>query len=455
MIADAARAPSLMRGIVVRLSVITAIASAAAYGWFEFQGLPSLAGLHEDSLRRAAVDIASDLVPGEEHDRPVLRPAGPGSARGRIDPGTVFAVRDMGGAVLAGDGQPMGAPPAVFLSGEDGTLYEHAGDGRRSIGMVMVKVVDGAAYLIQVEQDADDTLFLLRAVAEDFVDDGGWVILPILLALLTGSILTIRKTLAPLDRLSRRAAAIAPASTDVRLPEGEVPAEVLPLVRAFNRALDRLEEGYRLQREFTADAAHELRTPLAILRAQVDVMVPAPHAAPLREGVDTMARLVAQLLDAARMDAMPAGPMRVADLRAIAIGIAEFIGPLAIAQGKSVEVVGPEIPLQVTCDADAVFDALRNLAENALAHSPPGGVVTLACAPRDVAVIDRGSGIAPHQRAHLFCRFWRADRSRSGAGLGLTIVKRIAEIHGATVGVEDTPGGGATFRLRFPASPDG
>jgi signal transduction histidine kinase len=231
-----------------------------------------------------------------------------------------------------------------------------------------------------------------------------------------------------------------------------MPREVLPLVQAVNQALDRLEEGFRAQREFTADAAHELRTPLAILRTQIDMIADGEAAQSLRHDVESMSRLVNQLLEMSELETFEIDPGELADLVATASDTAAFLAPLALSQHKTLAVGGARAPVWVRGNADALGRALRNLVENGLAHTPPGTAVEIAVDPAGIVrVSDRGAGVPATDRTQIFRRFWRRDRRRAGsAGLGLSIVSRIAEMHGASVAVGDRRGGGAIFTLRFP-----
>jgi signal transduction histidine kinase len=227
----------------------------------------------------------------------------------------------------------------------------------------------------------------------------------------------------------------------------------MPLVRAVNQALDRLEEGFRGQREFTADAAHELRTPLAILRTQVDMIDDRELAKSLRDDIESMSRLVNQLLDIAELETFVIDEGEVANLAAIATEIAGYIAPLALSQHKTVAVIGAEQMVRVRGNADALGRAIRNLVENALTHTAAGTTVEISIdAAGELRVMDRGTGVPSAEREQIFQRFWRRDRRRAGsAGLGLAIVKRIVAMHGATIDVSDRPGGGAVFAIRFPA----
>ena len=173
----------------------------------------------------------------------------------------------------------------------------------------------------------------------------------------------------------------------------------------------------------------------------------------LRNDIESMSRLVNQLLEIAELETFVLGEHEVADLAAIATEVASFIAPLALSQHKMVAVAGGRHPIRVRGNADTLGRAIRNLVENALAHTAPGTTVEIALAGAGVLwVMDRGPGVPAAEREQIFRRFWRRDRRRAGnAGLGLSIVARIAEMHGAAVSVENRPGGGAVFSIRFPA----
>jgi len=306
-----------------------------------------------------------------------------------------------------------------------------------------------AALLYEGTQGAaaGDTGDLAHELLREFIYDIAWVIPLFVAATLAVGVWSIRSALRPLRSVSERASAIAPDATGVRLPIDALPSEVVPLVAAVNRALDRLEQGFATQRQFTANAAHELRTPLAILTAGLEALDGSNEVSTLRADAERMNRLVAQLLRVARLDAMPAGTQGVMDLSATAAATVEYLAPWAISQGVTLGFDAPGRSVMVRGDADAITDALRNLVENAVAHGPEGTEVAVAVLPDGrVTVSDDGPGVPPADRARVFERFWRgAGTRRAGAGLGLAIVAEIARAHGGTVTVEDAPGGGARF----------
>lgn len=217
--------------------------------------------------------------------------------------------------------------------------------------------------------------------------------------------------------------------------------------RSFQRA-----EEERLS--FAADAAHELRTPLAILRAHIDSLDVNDTTRQLRADTDQISRIVEQVLAKSRIEAIEVKPDETVDLAKLCQDMAAYIAPLVIKEGRSIEVLGAETAVVVNANAFAVEQALRNLVENAIKYSSRGSLITIELirlsAEHQVRVIDRGRGVPPEVRELIFERFRRADRRSSGSGLGLSIVRRVAEAHGGRVSVEDAPEGGAVFILHFP-----
>jgi signal transduction histidine kinase len=339
--------------------------------------------------------------------------------------------------------RPAGSPVAFFRNDDSGTaLY----------GAAVQIDFHGRPIVVQVVEDVLHRDVLIDDILAQFPTDVGWITLPILLLLLLIDVAIFRRAMQPIIAASRLAGQIAPERIELRLPEAGMPLEVLPLVRGVNRALERLDTGFRAQREFTADAAHELRTPLAILRTQIDMIEDREVADPLHQDVESMSRLVNQLLEISELETLLIADGEIADIAAIAAEIAAFLAPLALSQKKSLAVTGARRPVWVRGQGDAIARAVRNLAENALAHTAPGTTVELAVAAGGtLCVLDRGPGVPKSERQHIFKRFWRRDRRGGGhAGLGLAIVARIAEMHGASIVVEDRPGGGAVFTLCFP-----
>ncbi len=329
-------------------------------------------------------------------------------------------------------------------------LETHIGEAAIS-GASIRRTIGGKTVWVQAAEDLANRDVLIDDIVDDFYKHVGWITLPILLVLLVTDIAIFRRALLPLRQASEIAQHIGPARTDIRLPLDEIPGEVRPLVSAINKALDRLDEGFRVQREFTADAAHELRTPLSILRTRVETLDDPRVAKALHMDIEAMSRVVGQLLDIAELEAFAIDPAEVADLQAACAEVAEFIAPLALEQDREIALLGATAPVWVKGNAEMMKRAIRNLAENAIRHTPRDTVVEFVVEENGtVTVLDRGPGISAEERALIFQRFWRRDRNQQGStGLGLSIVQRIAELHGATIDVQNRVLGGAQFSLRF------
>lgn len=324
--------------------------------------------------------------------------------------------------------------------------------GSRFISGVSLRSdIDGRGVWIQVAEDFAHRDVVIDDIVADFFQRVGWITLPILLLLLATDIIIFRRALRPLMQASERAQNIGPARTDLRLPVDRIPQEIVPLVHAVNQALDRLDHGFRVQREFTADAAHELRTPLTVLRTRLDTLEDQRIARALQTDVEGMVHIVNQLLDIAELETFVVDPQEKADLHKVCAEVAEFIAPLALAQGKNIALLGAETPVWIKGNEEMLRRAVRNLVENAIRYTPQGTTVEIVVGDGGTLdVLDQGPGIAETDRELIFRRFWRGDRRRSGsAGLGLSIVRQIVESHSGTIAITTRPNGGAHFSLRF------
>jgi signal transduction histidine kinase len=188
-----------------------------------------------------------------------------------------------------------------------------------------------------------------------------------------------------------------------------------------------------------------------VLRARVDTLDNPVVREALREDIAGMSRIVSQLLDIAELESFVVDPAEKADLHSICAEVAAFIAPLALAQGKTIALTGTRGPVWIKGNPETLFRAIRNLAENAINHTPQGTLVEIDVAENGtVRVLDDGPGIPENEREVIFRRFWRRDRRRPGsAGLGLSIVSRIVEAHAGSITVENRDQGGAAFALHF------
>lgn len=298
-----------------------------------------------------------------------------------------------------------------------------------------------------------DNEVVFDSVLEEFMQDIAWIWLPFVGILLIINLIIIRISLRPLARASAQASAIGPSAVSRRLSEAGMPDEVLSLVKAINRALDRLEYGYKEQQAFIADAAHELRTPVSIMTTHMDLLPNFSGKVALKEELGSLKRLVSQLLDNARIDALRIAPADQVDLNILATDVASYLAPCAISLGKNIEVYKSERPALVNGSYDFLFRALRNLVENGVAHTPLGAAVYIGVlSPATLIVADCGPGIPKALRHAIFERFWQGgrDRGNSGAGLGMAIISRTVAAHGGKIEIGDRRGGGALFKVTFP-----
>ena len=277
----------------------------------------------------------------------------------------------------------------------------------------------------------------------------------------------VRNGLSPLrfvtSEVQRRdAGSLAPLSV------ARLPLEIEPLVAELNRLLSRLNAAFAAQRDFVADAAHELRSPLTSLRLQLQLLDRAPDERDRREARDMLGaaveraiHLVEQLLTLARSDPHEPGPvLSILELEPIAAQALSDCHALAVARGIDLSLQAAHGPC-VRGDGEALRTLVRNLIDNAVRYTPGGGRVSVSSCSDDAGgvvleVADSGPGIAPLDRLRAFDRFHRLNAEQTGSGLGLAIVKAIAERHGATVTLDaGTPGGalpGLCVRVHFPAA---
>jgi signal transduction histidine kinase len=428
--------------------VITSVFMSLALSWLLNYATNNI---HNEAMQEQAVSVGEHLaVQPDGHlklDLPQDLLGLYSQAYGRYS----YAVIDDHGRVLFSSLRDNAALfPADARSSDVEFLQQRLGDATVS-GASVRKTIGGQSVWIQAGEDLANRDVLIDDIVADFYRDVGWITLPILLVLLIADIAIFRRALRPLREASEIASDIGPTRTDVRLPTDEIPREVRPLVSAINLALDRLEQGFRIQRDFTADAAHELRTPLSILRTRLDLLEDKKIRQALQRDVEGMAHIISQLLDIAELDAFVVDPLEKADLRSVTAEVAEFVAPLALAQGKDVALLGTADPVWVTGNAEMLGRAIRNLSENAINHTAPGTTVEFIVDQNGtVSVLDQGPGIAEEERNLIFQRFWRRDRRKAGStGLGLSIVQRIAELHAAVVTVENRDPSGARFSLKF------
>ena len=363
-----------------------------------------------------------------------------------------FSVAASDGGVLAGEPVPDG--PNGSQQGE--SFYDARMDGE-AVRVVELRL-QGNGAVVRVAETQAKRNELAREILLS-------VVLPqVLLILIAGAVVWIGvvRGLSPLERLR---GAIAGRSHRDRGPVGAsgVPAEVMPLVQSINDLLGRLDKALTLQSRFVADAAHQLKTPIAAVKTELEVALREEDQERARQslrgaraGLERLSRLASQLLSLARNEPEAAGTVRLAplDLSALALEVAKDWVPQALERGIDLGFEGSGQPAPIRGDASRLRELLDNLLDNAVRYTREGGRITVRVgAGRVLEVNDDGPSIPESERARVFERFHRLlGSSKDGSGLGLAIAEEIARIHGAEITLrEDIDGVGNTFSVAFPA----
>jgi len=290
-----------------------------------------------------------------------------------------------------------------------------------------------------------------------------WPIIPTALILMGAIWWVVSRAMMPLNRISseignRNAAALEPVS------EAGLPSEVVPLVSELNSLFDRLSKAMGLQQQFVADAAHELRSPLTALKLQVqtlerakDETARAQAIARLVGGIERAIRLVEQLLALARQDPLSRSPFDNKPVLLSACACDAMADVSSLASSKGIDLLYKEqAQIYVHGDPENIRILIRNIVDNAVRYTPSKGIVEVVVDKEEnnsvVIVSDSGSGIPEEEKARIFDRFYRVPGTYPmGSGLGLPIVKAIAEHHSATIVLERATLGGLAFKVRFPS----
>lgn len=420
-------------GIVVVLAIMAALAITLMHKTIDAQQdelLGSQAGNIEAALRF--------------HDgRPVLDLTGRLRAtyESAID-GRFYQLVDTNGSVILRSPESRRLPPAAIPRSSRDALF-HVG---ALVGFSRPIVTPlGPAWIIVCQDQAaagailDDVAreFLLRYI----------VILVVVLALLPAiNALILRQLGRRVREVSEQAELIGPQHPGQRLDETRLPREVASLARATNRLVERLENAVAQQRAFVANVAHELKTPLTTLRMQIDA-VDAEHQPRLQLSVDSLSHVISQMRALAELESLDAAARTDFDLCNLARTMAENLAPQVYAEGHKLELRLPDGAVQVSAGPILIELAVRNLVDNARQHTPDGTTISIAVSPQgELAVSDDGQGISAEAATYVRRRFWRADQSRTDtAGLGLSIVERICEVHETRLDLVSLPGKGARF----------
>lgn len=263
--------------------------------------------------------------------------------------------------------------------------------------------------------------------------------------------LAVWRGLAPMRHAAEAVERIDMDSLGQGVSSGGVPTEIRPLVDAVNRALTRLDASVARMRRYTANAAHELRTPVAILRARLENPEDHDFKTDLKRDARRIQAIVEQMLITARLTEHQAPLDQEVDLVNTVRRIVADYSPLVFKAGRRIEFEAKDAPVMARGNRQAIECVVANLIDNALRAEPKGGTVLVCIEPDGtVEVIDHGEGIAKSDRELIFEPFWRKSDAAPGTGLGLSVARELIDKHNGRIWVEETPGGGATFKLTFP-----
>lgn len=373
------------------------------------------------------------------------------------------------------------APRVAFQVFHQGNLVMRSANAgttpmsANAIGFATVRLADGAEWRVFTTHGAQRDVRVIVGEQTATRDSILWAVLRSVLwplgfalpLLALASWWAVRQGLAPLRSLSQVLRQRQPQALEP-VVIGSLPSEMRPLVQAVNGLFERIGLMLAFERRFTADAAHELRTPIAGIRAQAQVALGAGNDAAQREhalqatlaGCDRATRLVEQLLTLARLEAAPDAPAGSVDLSALARRIAADLAPTALARRQTLELAATA-PCEATGDELLIGVLMRNLLDNAIRYCPDGARIQVRVATEAgqpvLRVDDSGQGMTAPEMARLGERFFRVlGHEQPGSGLGWSIVRRIADVFGAQIQVTRSDLlGGLAVTLRWPVRAPG
>ncbi|MEJ5990934.1 sensor histidine kinase N-terminal domain-containing protein [Ramlibacter sp. PS3R-8] len=423
---------------------------------------------YDRALHEIAREIVMHVKPGAPRPRLELSDTAANILLTDAQDRLFFRVDDADGAMLGGDAQ-LPPPPARTRSHGEPRFYEGAlrGEPVRLVAARMPINETAGAPVVHVQ--VAETLHKRSRLAWEMMAN---VVLPQLLLIFMATVVVwfgVSRGLQPLQRL-RRAVSDRSHLDLSPIDTHDVPGEVRPLVDEVNQLMARLGKTFDFQNRFVADAAHQLKTPVSGLKAQIELALREHDPERVRHSLaqlyisaDRLSRLVRQLLSLARNEpgALDTVELQPLDLNAFALEVSMEWVPHAIKRGIDLGFEGVEQRLMIDADRDRLRELINNLIDNAIRYSESGGRVTVQAGitpdgHRKLAISDDGPSIPVEERQRIFERFHRWLGTREdGSGLGLAIVSEIATLHGARITLEeDVDGVGNTFSVFFQPAAD-
>ncbi len=322
-------------------------------------------------------------------------------------------------------------------------------------------ILDGMVIKLPPEKTNNQEFFLIAGRfegAEGFIIDKAaskislelvYLLTPLYLLSILFSIFTVIQGMRPLNQLANQAKKLTPDDVQTRLDETLAPSEAKPLVHAINRLISRIQINYTERHHFLTDSAHQLRTPLAVMRARIDQLPDFPGKSFLEQDINHLSGLIRQLLTLAQIEGKPIKLVKK-DIIAIVKDRMEQLAPLALKHGNSFQLDAPDQPVLVELDEATAGEAIGNVLDNAIRFSPKGKDIEVNINMNgQIQIHDRGPGVDAEKRPHLFKRTWQDSGREDGVGLGLAIVGEIMRKHYGTASITDREGGGSTVTLQF------
>ncbi|MFN7645524.1 MAG: ATP-binding protein [Burkholderiales bacterium] len=443
---------TLQRRLLLYIALMAPLVWAVAAGAAWWRTQHEIDELYDTELVRLSRQVLSLLPPTiEATDLPAKPPGGDALAPA----GGAAELQTMSVAVWIGDRRALSDTEGASLPWRDGAdgFVDMPIDGRRW-RVYYLRDPSGGLRRVAVGQDLAERAELAEGLLLSQLLP--WLaVLPLLLVALAFS---VRRALAPLRSISH---ALERRDANDLTPIGSagVPADLVALVGSIDRLLLRVDDAIRQERRFTADAAHELRTPIATARAHWDALRLSSDAADRERavagvsgGLQRLAHLVSQMLAMARADASSGLRHDPIDWRSVIGQALEDALPVIEAHDTQVDVDWPDAgvePMPMAGDAGLLASMLRNLVDNAARYGRPGGRVCIQVAADRIVVVDEGPGLDEATRAHLGERFHRSAGSRHpGSGLGVSIATRVCALHGLDIRFENRTGPSGNEGLR-------
>lgn len=453
---------SLLTQMLVRIFAISLAAIVVMYMAIHSQIDRSLEILRDQTVEEQANDLGSYLVAGKSVNKVVFNlPEHIRVFYAKAGPSYQYLVRDEAGTILFRSPFAYATYfPTDYKSAPDGKFSFKGPSDYDFVGVTRQHEIAGMTYYLQVAQTQKAADLFSDKISDAFMARVLWIGVPFYLALLAIILLTVKRAFSPLYRAAREADNVSITSPDFQIQETELPSEIRPFVKAINFSYRRLGKSIQEQKELTENLAHELRTPLAVLKANIENMGRSRQSEKLTRDVDIMIKLVNQMLDMTRLEYADTIRMQNLDVSAVVSQVCQDLWPLFLKEHRELRVSGVEHPLMIKGDRDLIYRAIRNVLDNALEHSPAKTPVDVSIEGCVVKVRDYGNSIPDELRSKIFDRLHRiSERAaiKSGAGLGLSIVSKTMEVHSGRATLETARDGGNIFILDFKAldcSPD-